>query len=154
MYNSHLSSASRQKAHTKKEKWQRGIFFPTFGSFQNLPSLFKILWVRYINLWIFTKFTESLLSNSVNLEGPVLEPARSHQINKNRLSEFTEILSKFWKTPRVNFPGCFRRVKSLQTTQNKFCGFVTYTKDTFCKKIGRNRPIVSTARSETIYTRL
>ena len=39
-------------------------------------------------------------------------------------------------TPRVNFPGCFRRVKPLQTTPNKFCGFVTYTKDTFCKKMG------------------
>ena len=140
----------------------RGVFFPTFLSFQNLLSLFKIYWVHYIsgrslqlNLCIFIKFTESLLSNSVNLEGPVLEPARSHQINK-RIG-FQNLLSysvNSEKTPRVNFPGCFRRVKALQITRNKFCGFVTYTKDTFCKKIGRNRPIVSTARSETIYTRL
>ena len=85
----------------------RGVFFPTFLSFQNLLSLFKIYWV-------FSKFTEFIisvgaaynstfaslsnlsslfLSNSVNLEGPVLEPARSHQINK-RIG-FQNLLSKF-----------------------------------------------------------
>ena len=71
----------------------RGVFFPTFLSFQNLLSLFKIYWVHYIsgrslqpNLFIFIKFTESLLSNTVHLESPVLEPARSHQINKRILN--------------------------------------------------------------------
>jgi len=58
----------------------RRVFFPTFGS--------------------FLKFTESLLRNSANFEGPLLEPTHSHQSKSRkeeafRLSEFTELPSKF-----------------------------------------------------------
>ena len=66
----------------------RGFFFLTFLSFQNLLSLFKIYWVHYIS-GRSLQLKVASLSNlpsfywvSVNLEGPVLEPARSHQINK------------------------------------------------------------------------
>ena len=45
-----------------------------------------------------------------------------------------ELLCKFWKTPWVNLHGWFWGVEPIQTTPNKFCGFVSYIKDTFCKK--------------------
>ena len=135
----------------------RGVFFPPFSSFQDLLSLFKIYWVRpdqlepyHSNQWLDqSENLIKLLSNSVNFEGPLPEPACSCQIKYTIVKAFRI----YWVT-RVNFPGCFRGVKCLQTTPKKFCGLVTYTKDTFCKKFGHNRPIVSTAGSETIYRRL
>ena len=146
----------------------RGVFFPTFLSFQDLLSLFKIYWVRpcqlkleHLHQWLDQwENLMKLLSNSINLGGPLLEPVRSHQIESMHCNDregFQNLLSYSVnpeKTPRVNFPGCFWGGKRLQTTPDKFCSFVTYINHTFCKKNGQNQPILSTVVSERIYSRL
>ena len=88
--------------------WPRGYFFRPFGLFKIYRVFSKFTdFIRSVGegysslvfsyLWIFTKFTESLLSNSVSLEGPLLEPTRSHQIKSTK----EEAFRIYWVTQKI-----------------------------------------------------
>ena len=74
--------------------WPRRCFLPFFGCFQILLSLLSNSVNRVAHCWSqIVQNLLSLLNNSVNLEGPLLEPICSQQIESTNKGGFQKLLS-------------------------------------------------------------
>ena len=82
-----------------------------------------------------------------NHNAPTQEPEKSFSQNWGTVPQFCE------KAPPLK-SGQFWRQKRPENAPNFFHGFLTYTKFTFCKKNGPNRPTLSSAVIWIIYCRL
>ena len=61
---------------------------------------------------------------------------------------------QFWEKAPPLKNGQFRGQKHLENVPTFFYSFITYTKFTFCKKFGPNRPIQTSAVVRIFYCRL
>ena len=111
----------------------------------------------FIERWAFPRiegpaphFWEKLTGSAPRLE----ESARAKALVKLPFPKIEGPAPQFWEKAPPLKNGQFRGQKHLAHAPKFFHSFITYTKFTFCKKIGPNRPIQTSAVVRIFYCRL
>ena len=111
----------------------------------------------FIERWAFPRiegpaphFWEKLTGSAPRSE----ESARAKALVKLPFPKIEGPAPQFWEKAPPLKNGQFRGQKHLAHAPNFFHSFIIYTKFTFCKKIGPNRPIQTSAVVRIFYCRL